>query len=72
MTTPRPRIEVAPLKPKAGHAVAFAAGETIHTESSYKYTIASFRELAARAGWQSVAAWTDAAGYFSVHALAAR
>jgi dimethylhistidine N-methyltransferase len=56
----------------AGHAVAFAAGETIHTESSYKYTIASFRELAGRAGWQSVAAWTDAAGYFSVHALAAR
>jgi dimethylhistidine N-methyltransferase len=55
-----------------GRAIAFAAGETIHTENSYKYTIESFRTLAARAGWTSVAAWTDAAGYFSVHALATR
>jgi hypothetical protein len=30
------------------------------------------RVLAARAGWTSVAAWTDAAGYFSVHELATR
>ncbi len=55
-----------------GRAIAFAAGETIHTENSYKYTIASFLALAARAGWTSDAAWTDAAGYFSVHALATR
>jgi dimethylhistidine N-methyltransferase len=46
----------------AGHVIEFAAGETIHTENSYKYTIESFGLLA-----QS-AAWTD--GYFSVHALA--
>ncbi len=54
-----------------GQSFRFAAGETIHTESSYKYTLESFRALAARAGWASIATWTDAAGYFSVHALVA-
>ena len=29
----------------------FARGETIHTESSRKYTEVSVRELAAAAGW---------------------
>jgi len=53
-------------------AFAFAAGETIHTESSYKYTVASFQALAAEVGWSPVAVWTDAGGYFSVHALKAR
>ncbi|GAB6845031.1 dimethylhistidine N-methyltransferase [Methylorubrum rhodinum] len=53
----------------AGRAFAFAEGESIHTENSYKYTIASFRALAARAGWSAVEAWTDADGLFSVHAL---
>ena len=49
----------------------FRAGETIHTESSYKYSIESFGALARGAGWRPQASWTDAAGYFSVHALAA-
>ena len=52
----------------AGHVIEFAAGETIHTENSYKYTIESFGLLAQSAGWTRVKAWTD--GYFSVHALA--
>jgi dimethylhistidine N-methyltransferase len=52
----------------AGHMIEFAAGETIHTENSYKYTIESFGLLAQSAGWTPVKAWTD--GYFSVHALA--
>ena len=34
----------------AGGVVEFAAGEAIHTEDSHKYSIESFRELAARAG----------------------
>src|SRR6202035_1323572 len=51
--------------------VAFSAGETIHTESSYKYTVEGFRALAAKAGWSPVTTWTDTAGYFSVHALVA-
>jgi dimethylhistidine N-methyltransferase len=53
----------------AGHAFAFREGETIHTESSYKYTVDSFRALASSAGWRPTAVWTDARGYFSIHAL---
>jgi L-histidine Nalpha-methyltransferase len=52
--------------------IAFAAGETIHTESSYKYTVESFQALAAKAGWSPAAVWTDPKGYFSVHALTLR
>ena len=53
----------------AGRAFNFAKGETIHTENSYKYTVDSFRALAAEAGWRPVATWTDANDYFAVHAL---
>ncbi len=52
-----------------GRRIAFRAGETIHTESSYKYSIDSFRALVRGAGFAPVAAWTDGRGYFSVHAL---
>jgi dimethylhistidine N-methyltransferase len=52
----------------AGHVIEFAAGETIHTENSYKYTIESFGLLAQSAGWTPITSWTD--GLFSVHALA--
>jgi dimethylhistidine N-methyltransferase len=52
-----------------GRTIEFRGGETIHTENSYKYTIASFGALARGAGWTPTAMWTDAQGYFSVHAL---
>ena len=55
-----------------GRAIDFRAGETIHTENSYKYTLESFSALARGAGWTPVAAWTDANGYFSVQALTAQ
>ena len=55
-----------------GKKVEFAAGETIHTECSYKSTIDSFGELAARSGWSSVESWTDERDWFSVHVLALR
>ncbi len=54
----------------AGRAVPLSAGERIHTEDSYKYTIAGFHRLAARAGLRAVRTWTDDAGDFSVHFLA--
>jgi dimethylhistidine N-methyltransferase len=54
-----------------GRAIAFRAGETIHTENSYKYTVESFGALARGAGWSPVAVWSDPNGYFSVQALAA-
>jgi dimethylhistidine N-methyltransferase len=52
-----------------GKCFDFRAGETIHTENSYKYTIESFAALARGAGWTTGAVWTDAERYFSVHAL---
>jgi dimethylhistidine N-methyltransferase len=53
-----------------GRKIDFRAGETIHTENSYKYTIESFGALARGSGWKPLAAWSDAQGYFSVQALA--
>ena len=53
----------------AGRTFAFAKGETIHTENSYKYTVESFRALARDAGWRPAATWTDEKDYFSMHAL---
>ena len=50
---------------------AFTAGETIHTEDSHKYDVPAFQQLAERAGFAPVEAWTDADGLFSVHALRA-
>lgn len=52
-----------------GQAVVFAEGETIHTENSYKYSIPEFQELARRAGWAPLRAWSDAANLFSLHYL---
>ena len=53
----------------AGRTFTFAKGETVHTESSYKYTVNSFRALAESAGWRPTAVWTDERHYFSIHAL---
>ena len=54
----------------AGRSIEFRAGETIHTENSYKYSLESFAALARGSGWRPVAAWTDAGANFSIHALA--
>jgi L-histidine Nalpha-methyltransferase len=59
----RQRIKV------CGECIEFRAGETIHTENSYKYSVDSFRALARGAGWRPAAAWVDAESYFSVHVL---
>jgi L-histidine Nalpha-methyltransferase len=53
----------------AGTSVGFAAGEAIHTENSYKYTVEGFSRLASRAGFVPRAVWCDAAGLFSLHWL---
>ena len=52
-----------------GRCFEFRAGETIHTENRYNYTVDGFAALARGAGWTNRAAWTDAREYFSVHAL---
>lgn len=53
------------------HTATFKTGETIHTESSYKYSIERFTALALTSGWSPRASWTDPDGMFSVHALVA-
>jgi dimethylhistidine N-methyltransferase len=56
--------------PVAGRLIAFAEGETIHTENSYKYTPAQVQALARDAGYARCRTWTDPAGWFGVFLLA--
>ncbi|MBS0470628.1 MAG: L-histidine N(alpha)-methyltransferase [Proteobacteria bacterium] len=49
--------------------IAFAEGEAIHTEDSHKYTLDSFRAVAAEAGYRQIKVWTDPARLFSVQWL---
>lgn len=51
----------------AGRGFRMAAGETIHTENSYKYAPAETRLLARASGWEPVAAWLDDHALFSLH-----
>ncbi len=51
----------------AGMAFALRAGETIHTENSYKWTLAEARLLARASGWMPDAVWSDADGRFALH-----
>lgn len=52
-----------------GETFSFGAGESIHTESSYKYSAPRFQALARESGWTPQATWTDDDNMFSVHAL---
>ena len=52
-----------------GKRFRFDAGESIHTESSYKYSVEEFHALAHRAGLQPRQVWLDAERLFSVHYL---
>ena len=52
-----------------GRTIQFVAGETIHTEDSYKHTRDGFVALAATAGWRSDGFWTDPDGLFGMHLL---
>ncbi|PHK96515.1 L-histidine N(alpha)-methyltransferase [Pseudoroseomonas rhizosphaerae] len=55
----------------AGESVRFEAGETIHTENSYKRAPEAFQAMAQETGWRSEAVWQDPEGLFSLHLLAA-
>jgi dimethylhistidine N-methyltransferase len=52
-----------------GRTIRFAAGETICTEYSHKYTLESFREMARTARLSMRQVWTDEKGWFSVQYL---
>ena len=53
------------------HRFAFDAGESIHTENSYKYSIEGFRALARSAGFRGDKVWLDPKGRFALHGLVA-
>ena len=53
----------------SGHRFDFDAGETIHTESSRKYDLNGFTQLANANGWQVDRIWKDERDYFSVFGL---
>ncbi|MDB5929683.1 MAG: hypothetical protein JWR60_1390 [Polaromonas sp.] len=50
----------------SGHSRRFLAGERIHTESSYKYTVESMTELLRQAGFRQVRHWSDPKDWFAV------
>jgi dimethylhistidine N-methyltransferase len=52
--------------------VSFRAGETIHTENSYKYSLEEIDALAATAGFRVERRWLDAGGRFSLQLLRPR
>ena len=56
----------------ADRVFGFSAGETIHTENSYKYSVAEFQDLGRAAGFEPSQCWTDDANLFSVHYLSVR
>ncbi|HJX28693.1 MAG TPA: L-histidine N(alpha)-methyltransferase [Thermoanaerobaculia bacterium] len=47
-----------------GVDVRFAAGETIHTESSYKFDLGQVEEMAAASGFAVRRTWLDVRGWF--------
>ena len=53
----------------AGQRFRFEKGESIWTESSYKYGTREFAALAALAGWRCERVWTDERAWFSVQYL---
>jgi dimethylhistidine N-methyltransferase len=55
----------------AGHEFSFAAGETIHTETSCKFTVEGFARMAAEADWTLQYAWTSAEPAFALVLLRA-
>ena len=50
----------------AGESFHFSPGESIHTESSHKYDVAEFADIAGIAGFRAENVWTDPNKLFSV------
>jgi len=52
--------------------IAFASGESIWTESSYKYNLDEFERMASAAGFRVERVWVDERQWFSVQYLVTR
>jgi len=74
---PEQRIEMHLVSRRAQHislcgqGFDFAEGDSLHTENSHKFTIASLRQLAEAAGFTPGPVWTDPNHLFSLHWLQA-
>ena len=55
-----------------GVPIFFAAGESIHTENSYKYSLPALSDLAEASGFAAELVWTDERQYFGVAYLTPR
>ena len=64
------RDQTVPIR-SLGLEVSFAAGETIHTESSYKFEPVQVAEMAGAAGFALRRTWTDRGGRFASNLLTA-
>ena len=53
--------------PATGQRILLAAGESIHTENSYKFTGERVAGLLSAAGFSLERTWMDAQGWFGVH-----
>lgn len=69
----RIEMHLASLKKQMVHLgsdeIPFQRGESIWTESSYKYTLETFAQLAASAGYVVARVWTDPRELFSIQYL---
>lgn len=63
------RAQTVPVR-SLGIEVPFAEGETIHTESSYKFDLGQVAVLAREAGFRLARTWTDSGGRFASSLLA--
>lgn len=62
------RARTAQIFEAAGRRFSMAAGDTIHTENSYKHHPRAAALLLRAGGWQPLQQWTDAQARFSVFA----
>lgn len=53
------------------HGFRFSAGETIHTENSYKYRPDAFEAIAQRSGWTVAQRWVSPDPAFAIYLLSA-
>ena len=57
---------IAQVAHAAGRPFAFAAGESLHTENSYKFTVEDVTGMARRAGWRLIDRWISPPPAFAV------
>jgi uncharacterized SAM-dependent methyltransferase len=60
------RVKIPAYGEVPGFAVDFSAGETIHTENSYKFRFGAVDALLASAGFKAIRSWRDPQCFFAV------